>query len=80
MNVLEIFFKCKAMHKFEHRGMESDIPGNWHKRDSMTILFHKVDYQKVDFMTKHFIRDIEGHLQITKDQFIRKIYHKHICI
>lgn len=49
VNLLEIFFKCKVMHKFEHRGMESVIPGNWHKTDSVAILFHKVDCPKVDY-------------------------------
>lgn len=60
------------MHKFENRGMESDTPGNWHKKDSVAILFYKVDYQKLNFMTKHFTRHIERYLQITTDQFIRK--------
>lgn len=38
--------------------MESDIPGKLHNKASVTILIS----EKVDFKTKHFIRDKEGHL------------------
>lgn len=38
--------------------MESDIPGKWHKKDDVTTYIS----EKVDFKTKHFTRDKEGHL------------------